>query len=87
MPGLDRLGPQGQGSRTGRGMGKCNSPKTDDKTTDNPVEENTDFPDGAGNGWRFRARNQGGQGFGKGPGGRGRFRGGRGVGRGMGRQG
>lgn len=24
MPGLDRTGPQGQGSRTGRGLGKCN---------------------------------------------------------------
>ena len=24
MPGLDRKGPQGQGSRTGRGLGKCN---------------------------------------------------------------
>ena len=25
MPGLDRTGPEGQGSRTGRRLGKCNS--------------------------------------------------------------
>ena len=24
MPGFDRTGPEGEGSRTGRGMGKCN---------------------------------------------------------------
>jgi len=24
MPGFDRTGPEGQGSRTGRAMGKCN---------------------------------------------------------------
>jgi hypothetical protein len=27
MPGFDRKGPMGQGSRTGRGLGKCNSQK------------------------------------------------------------
>ena len=25
MPGLDRTGPQGKGSRSGKGLGKCNS--------------------------------------------------------------
>ena len=31
MPGFDRSGPMGQGSQTGRGMGKCNpdTPSTD----------------------------------------------------------
>ena len=27
MPGFDRTGPEGQGSRTGRGLGKCNPNK------------------------------------------------------------
>ena len=27
MPGLDHSGPRGEGSRTGRGLGKCNSPQ------------------------------------------------------------
>ncbi len=28
MPGFDKTGPEGQGSRTGRMMGKCNSKNT-----------------------------------------------------------
>ncbi|MBN1596808.1 MAG: DUF5320 domain-containing protein [Bacteroidales bacterium] len=31
MPGFDRTGPEGKGSRTGRGLGKCNP---DNKITD-----------------------------------------------------
>ena len=27
MPGFDRTGPRGEGSKTGRGLGKCNSNK------------------------------------------------------------
>lgn len=33
MPGFDRTGPRGQGSQTGRRMGKCNPENT------NPTEE------------------------------------------------
>ncbi|HBH47889.1 MAG TPA: hypothetical protein DDX98_04580 [Bacteroidales bacterium] len=29
MPGFDRTGPKGQGSQTGRKLGKCNPPKED----------------------------------------------------------
>jgi len=35
MPGLDRTGPTGQGSQTGRRMGKC-SPKNDTQVEDLP---------------------------------------------------
>lgn len=71
MPGRDRRGPQGEGPRTGRGMGPCGTPKNTDDATTNPVaEENTN-------------RNE--AGFGRGLG-RGFGRGfGRGAGRGMGR--
>ena len=33
MPGLDRTGPQSEGPRTGRGMGRCN-PKNKNTGTD-----------------------------------------------------
>ncbi len=34
MPGFDRTGPEGKGSRTGRGLGKCNpNNKSDDTDT------------------------------------------------------
>jgi hypothetical protein len=35
MPGLDRTGPEGKGSRTGRGVGKCkpNSQSNESDTT------------------------------------------------------
>jgi len=44
MPGFDRTGPQGQGSRTGRAMGKCNP---DNKNGKNEVIEQ-DFLPGRG---------------------------------------
>ncbi|MDA3823615.1 MAG: DUF5320 domain-containing protein [Bacteroidales bacterium] len=72
MPGLDRTGPNGEGSKTGRGLGKCN-PETKDSAND---AQNDNFP---GWGRRFRA------GFGRGNG-SGQGRGlGRGLGRGFGR--
>ena len=53
MPGLDRTGPEGQGSRTGRQMGKCA-----------PKQEESDGENGFG-----KALGRGrGRGFGKGPG-------------------
>lgn len=39
MPGLDSTGPQGQGSRSGRGLGKCN-PRGEQQDTQNTSEEN-----------------------------------------------
>ncbi len=39
MPGLDRTGPEGQGSQTGRGLGKCNPNNKNAQTKNN--EENT----------------------------------------------
>ena len=69
MPGLDRTGPEGRGSRTGRELGKCN-PDSQSKGTDTA---SNDVPDERGFG----------RGFGRGGGqGRNRFRGG---GRGLGR--
>jgi hypothetical protein len=81
MPGLDSTGPEGQGPRTGRQMGKCKprkgsidpeNKKTTPEDNVNPEEES------------FRGRGLGkGLGFGRGNGpGRGR---GRGFGRGRGR--
>ena len=32
MPNRDKTGPQGKGSRTGRGLGTCTSPQTRGKT-------------------------------------------------------
>jgi len=68
MPGFDQKGPIGQGSMTGRGMGRCAS--SDEKgeeqisATQNVVagKEESVF---RGKGWRFR---QGGRGLGRGPG-------------------
>jgi hypothetical protein len=38
MPGLDRTGPQGQGSRTGRQLGRC-TPR-DNQPDESPEAEN-----------------------------------------------
>lgn len=46
MPGLDKTGPLGQGSQTGRGLGKCN-PKN--KDVDNDIQEEF-IPRGRGKG-------------------------------------
>ena len=44
MPGFDRTGPEGKGSRTGRELGKCN-PKTKESDKQIDVE---DYPKGRG---------------------------------------
>ncbi|MBA7552564.1 hypothetical protein ES705_45132 [subsurface metagenome] len=60
MPGFDRTGPEGKGSRTGRAMGKC-KPTNQNANTD--VSEES-FPGGRG-----RGTGRGiGRGFGKGRG-------------------
>lgn len=68
MPGLDRTGPEGKGSQTGRGLGKCNP---NNQKTDEQLDEK-EFPAGrgrgAGNGLGRRSRFRGGNG--NGPGGR-----------------
>lgn len=69
MPGLDRTGPEGRGSRTGRGFGKCNP----DSQSNGSDTISNNFPDGRGFG---RGLERGGAQ------GRNRFRGG---GRGFGR--
>jgi hypothetical protein len=70
MPGFDRTGPEGKGSRTGRGLGKCN-PNTQNK-------DDTEVADELRNGLRMRR----GRGLAKRVGlGRGKGRG-RGLGRG-----
>lgn len=38
MPGFDRTGPQGQGSRTGRQMGKCNPKKNSSEKGQQPTD-------------------------------------------------
>jgi Family of unknown function (DUF5320) len=63
MPGLDRTGPEGKGSRTGRAMGKCN-PKRDDSPTQEELQARgrgmgRGFGKGMGRGFRNRFRNRG----------------------------
>jgi len=56
MPGFDRSGPEGKGSRTGRAMGKC---KPDGKEIS---DEEINVPArgrGRGRGFRNRMRNRG----------------------------
>lgn len=54
MPGFDRTGPNGQGPKTGRGMGDCQ------------VQETVNRPMRGGRGAGFGRRRFGGQGFGAG---------------------
>lgn len=72
MPGFDRTGPEGQGPRTGRKMGKCAKP--DEKHT----KDETQFGRGIGRGM---GRGMG-RGAGRAAGRANRMRGGRGMGRG-----
>jgi hypothetical protein len=63
MPGLDRTGPNGKGSRTGRGMGKCNSQSS---SAANVPEQNTGrFSPGSGRGLRRGRGNGMNRGFGQ----------------------
>lgn len=72
MPGFDRTGPEGQGPRTGRQMGKCVKPDEENSTDDNQSGR------GLGRGM--------GRGVGRAGGRAHRMRWGRGGGRGMGRR-
>jgi len=60
MPGFDRTGPEGQGSQTGRRLGKCN-PNNQESSEQSDVKE---YPRGLGR--RF-GRGMG-RGFGRGAG-------------------
>lgn len=67
MPGLDRTGPEGRGSRTGRGFGKCNpgSQRNETDATSNEIPDARGFGRGFGRGQgrnRFRG---GGSGLGR----------------------
>ena len=73
MPGFDRTGPEGEGSRTGRQMGKCARPATDTKNNDSQEEQ---APEGRGLGLKRGAPRGQGRGLGAGK------RPGRGAGRG-----
>ncbi len=65
MPGLNQTGPMGQGSMTGKKMGKCtNFGAKNQKTTDDKAQENIPAT-GQGMG-RGLGRGQGGQGMGLG---------------------
>jgi len=71
MPGLDRTGPEGRGSRTGRGLGKCNPDSQSNGTdnTSNDVPDERGFRGGFGRG-RAQGRNKfrgGGRGLGRNP--------------------
>jgi hypothetical protein len=74
MPGLDRTGPEGQGSRTGREMGKCTS-QSEAPSIQDRDSENEHFK-GLGRGLGRGPGKGRGRGLGRGPGkGRGRGRG------------
>ncbi len=75
MPGFDRTGPEGQGPRTGRAMGKCNPDK------ENTVEDTNREYFGRGRGFARRLNLGFGRKYGRGQGRRG------GAGRRMGRGG
>lgn len=77
MPGEDRKGPQSQGPRTGRGLGRCNDSRNEANPTDDQLTTENRLNPGLGRG---PGRGPG-RGLGRGPG-RG---GGRGRGRGFGR--
>ena len=65
MPGLDKTGPEGKGSKTGRGLGTCGSKTSIDESKEEQNSQNLgkNFPGrirlgrrGAGRGNRFRHR-------------------------------
>ncbi len=90
MPGFDRKGPNNEGPKTGRGLGKCNPERDNDLNL-----EDDDLRGGRGRRFRFgqgwwKGRNRGaglGRRAGRGAGGAGRgtSRGAGGTGRGAGR--
>jgi len=64
MPGLDRKGPEGKGSRTGRGLGKCKDPENSKNDDLNPEDESR----GRGRGFGFGGGSGKGRGRGQGRG-------------------
>lgn len=70
MPGLDRTGPEGQGSRTGRQMGKCSKSKNSTSGQEPQMGRGLGRGMGRGAGQAAgRASKQGrGRGLGRGPG-------------------
>ena len=60
MPGFNRTGPEGQGSRTGRGLGKCNpnNQKSDEqmRLEDYPIGRSRVGGVGKGQGRKYRRR-------------------------------
>jgi len=78
MPGLNKMGPMGQGPMTGRRMGRCTTfgAKNEKPSHENDVHENEDYPERPyGRGWGMgRGWGRGGCGFGMGR--QSRFRGG-----------
>jgi hypothetical protein len=79
MPGLDRTGPEGQGSQTGRRLGKC-SPDNRINQAGNKEDNNREVTEGKPGNERNTeqhfgdGRGRGPWGGGRGPGGRGRRR-------------
>jgi len=70
MPGFDRTGPEGQGSRTGRQMGKCTNDDSSKSEQESPIGRGSGRGMGRGvGGAAGRAARRGiGRGTGKGPG-------------------
>lgn len=60
MPGLDGKGPKGQGSQTGRGLGRCNPANKDDEKSTLQRPHGEAFRRGLGKGL---GRGMGGAGF------------------------
>ena len=76
MPGFDKSGPQGQGSMTGRKIGRCTNfgqPNSKEETSQNSNNEQFREPDQVGFGQGMRRGMQGGRGRGRGFGRRGGF--------------
>ncbi|MEA3444976.1 MAG: DUF5320 domain-containing protein [Bacteroidota bacterium] len=82
MPGYDRTGPQGQGSRTGRAQGKCAPKENNNVSNENSSEQSMDFRNSNPQGRGFKQMNHDGRGQGRGLG-RGRSGEGRGFRRGF----
>jgi hypothetical protein len=70
MPGFDRTGPAGQGSKTGRRLGKCdsNANKNDDPVVSDELKNELGMRAGRGMGKVFRFGRGKGQGRGLGRG-------------------
>lgn len=66
MPGLDRTGPRGQGSRTGRQMGKCNPENKNQNNFGSASEPGDNERSFFGNGSGFRRKGGRGRGQGRG---------------------